>query len=387
MIITKSLIHVKPAILISFLVLLANEFYAQNLVPNPSFEEHKYCPTTYNQTSLTLLEGWRQASDGTPDYFNACSKKAGVPNNIFGQQPAKSGEGYTGLVTFASSKRDYREYLYAPLNRKLSAGEKVCIELFVSPADDSRFVNDGIGVKLSKKKLNFLTDKVIDIKASMEGPELYFVDGYDQWILLSSEYTATGGERFITIGNFKPDSELNVLKRTTTEEIAANNWAYTYLDSVVVKPIQSKSECSCTNEILSDLVHDPPLQLKDAISMNIESVLFDFDDDAITTEAEVKLLEVSKLLLRNSNIYIEINGHTDIIGREGYNTELSQRRALSVQRFLETKGIDVSRLAINYHGSSVPVAENDSAEGRAQNRRVMFEILEKSYLLHSSSQR
>ncbi len=375
----------KPALLLLFCILLSTA-HGQNLVPNPSFEEYQYCPVTYNQSSLRIIDNWRQAGTGTPDYFHSCSKKAGVPENMFGNQVAKSGNAYSGLVTFASSKRDYREYLTAPLSRKLTAGEMVCIELFVSPADDSRYVTDGIGVSLSKKQLKHQGDNVIQVIASMEAPQLYLIDGYNQWTTLSKEYVAQGDERFITIGNFKPDHLLNVLKRTTEGEIAANNWAYIYLDSVVVKPIKTKEECSCVNEILEELVVDPPAQLSEAISLQFESVLFDFDETVLTPNASEKLRDISKLMLRNKNLYIEINGHTDIVGREGYNKELSKRRAEAVQKFIEDKGIDVSRLIIKYHGSTAPVAENNSSEGRAQNRRVAFEILEKSYILHARSE-
>lgn len=377
----------KKNLLTFFLSLSTIVLLAQNLVPNPSFEKFKYCPVTYNQTTLTLLHNWRQASDGTPDYFNSCSDKSGVPNNMFGEQNAKSGEAYVGLVTFAASKRNYREYLKAPLSRKLIAGEMVCIELYVSPADDSRYVTDGIGVSLSKKPLKYTLDKVLETTSAMESPELNLIDGYGQWTLLSNEYIAEGGETYITVGNFKPDSQLNVLKRTTEDDIAANNWAYIYLDSVVVKPIKEKKECSCVNEILAELAVDPPTQLSEAISLKLESVLFDFDSSVLTSDAGVKLNEISKDLLRNKNLFIQINGHTDIIGREGYNQELSKKRAETVQRFIENKGIDITRLEINFHGSAEPIAENETTEGRAQNRRVAFEVLEKSYALHAKPQK
>jgi len=357
----------------------------QNLVPNPSFEEFSYCPVTYNQTSLTLVEGWRQATSGTPDYFNSCSSKAGVPDNVFGNQDSKSGNGYAGMVTFASSKRNYREYLVAPLSRKMNEGEMFCIELFVSPADDSRYITDGIGVTLSKKQLKYTADKVLETEPAMECPPLYLVDGYDQWTLLSQEYTATGGERFLTIGNFRPDERLNVLKRTIEGEIAANNWAYVYVDSVVVKPINSKAECSCTNELLADVVVDPPAQLDEGVVIDLESVLFDFDKDELTEISESKLSDVATELLRRKHLSIKINGHTDIVGRVGYNEELSKRRALAVQHYLSDRGIDLTRLVIDYYGSEKPAAENNTQEGRAQNRRVEFEIIEKSYQLHGRS--
>jgi len=380
-----SLVTVKYLFIIAILIASWSQINGQNLVPNPSFEENVYCPVSYNQSSLNLIENWRQVSTGTPDYFNSCSNKAGVPVNVFGDQVAKSGNAYAGLVTFASSKRDYREYMYAPLTRKLEAGEQVCIEIFVSPADDARFITDGLGVNLSKKKLDGKLDKVIDAEPAIECPWLYFVDGFDQWVLLSNTYTAKGGEKFITIGNFKPDSELNVLKKTVSGEIAANNWAYIYIDSLVVKPIESKKDCSCTIELLEDIVVDPPVELEENSVVNFESVLFDFDRDELTEESKEKLNEVAKSLIKNKNLYIEINGHTDIIGDEGYNENLSKRRAEAVQSYLESKGIDKVRLTINFHGSAAPVAENQTSEGRAQNRRVEFGILEKTYSLFARS--
>ena len=377
----------KKKLLIFFLSLSTIVLFAQNLVPNPSFEKFKYCPVTYNQTALTLLDNWRQASDGTPDYFNSCSDKSGVPKNMFGEQNAKSGEAYVGLVTFAASKRNYREYLKAPLSRELTAGEMVCIELYVSPADDSRYVTDGIGVSLSKKPLKYTLDKVLETKPVMESPELNLIDGYEKWTLLSNEYIAEGGETYITIGNFKPDNKLNVLKRTTEEDITANNWAYVYIDSAVVKPIKEKKECSCVNEILAELVTDPPAQLSEAISLKLESVLFDFDSSVLTFGAGIKLNDISMELLRNKNLFIQINGHTDIIGGEGYNQQLSKKRAETVQKFIEDKGLDIARLEIKFYGSTAPVAGNETKEGRAQNRRVAFEILEKSYVLHAKPQK
>jgi OOP family OmpA-OmpF porin len=378
---------VKEIILSFFLTLSALVLLAQNLVPNPSFEKFKYCPVTYNQTSLTLVDNWRQASDGTPDYFNSCSDKAGVPENMFGEQNAKSGEAYLGLVTFSASKRNYREYIKAPLNRKLNAGEMVCVELYVSPADHSRYVTDGIGVSLSKKPLKYTLDKILETTPIMESPELHFIDGYEQWTLLSNEFIAKGGEAYITIGNFKPDSKLNVLKRTTKEDISANNWAYVYLDSLVIKPIKEKKECSCVNELLAELVVNPPAQLSKAISLKLESILFDFDSSVLTYKSEDKLNYISKKLLRNKNLFIQINGHTDIIGREGYNQKLSRERAENVQQFIENKGLDINRLEIQFHGSTSPVTENETTEGRAQNRRVAFEILEKSYVVHAKPQK
>jgi hypothetical protein len=61
-----------------------------DLVSNGSFEERVWCPGDYTQSQLKTIVGWVQANAGTPDHFDACSSggKAGVPDNMFGSQPA-----------------------------------------------------------------------------------------------------------------------------------------------------------------------------------------------------------------------------------------------------------------------------------------------------------
>ena len=80
-------------------------------------------------------------------------------------------------------------------------------------------------------------------------------------------------------------------------------------------------------------------------------------------------------------MYMEISGHTDVVGPDGYNLELSKRRAQKVIDYLTAKGINPSRLQLNFFGKQQPVANNETDEGRHQNRRVEFQILEKKFEL------
>ena len=77
----------------------------------------------------------------------------------------------------------------------------------------------------------------------------------------------------------------------------------------------------------------------------------------------------------NMTIHIEISGHTDNSGNEANNLRLSGARAKSVADYLIGKGINKERIKIKGYGSSQPIAENKSEEGRAKNRRVEFKIL------------
>ena len=356
---------------------------AQNLVENGSFETKSYCPGNFNQQELKTVAGWWQPTDGTPDYFHACSDKVGVPKNVFGEQLAQDGEGYVGLVTYSTgAKRNYREYIQTKLSRPLGAGEMVCIEMYVSAADYCTYVTDGLGLALSKEKLSGTTETVLPFKPSLNNPHLNMLDEANSWVLLSDIFTAAGGEQFLTIGNFFKDRDVKVIRRTQDMGAKGNStWGYMYIDNVSVKPVKKKQECSCENEILASMVVDPPLELSEYNKIKLDAVLFDFDRDQLTDTALVQMDEVYTLLKKNRAMYMEISGFTDIVGPDGYNLELSKRRAQQVIAHLKGKGVNEERLKLTFFGKQNPVADNESEDGRHQNRRVEFQILEKKFEL------
>lgn len=104
----------------------------------------------------------------------------------------------------------------------------------------------------------------------------------------------------------------------------------------------------------------------------LEGVTFEFDSARLTSEAEGRLDEAVKILMRHPDLEVEIAGHTDSVGDAGYNEGLSQRRAASVRDYLVGKGANRDNLTVRGYGESDPVASNDTAEGRAMNRRVEF---------------
>jgi OmpA-OmpF porin, OOP family len=375
---------VKKEIIISVIVCFCGLVsWAQNLVANGSFEQKIYCPSSYNQGQLKTIASWTQAGDGTPDYFNSCSTEVGVPRNVFGIQNAQDGSAYAGIVVYsAGGKFNYREYLQTKLTRPLSAGEEVCIEIYVSAADYCIFVTDGIAASLSVEKISADRAGLIKGAPVMSNPRLNMLDECEGWLLISDIYKATGGEQYLTIGNFKQDRDLKIIKRTKDVGAQENDiWSYMYIDNVSVKPVKKRNECSCENEILASLVHDPPLELEEYEKIKLDAILFDFDQDILSEEALKQLDEVYKLLKKNKAMYIEIDGHADVTGNDTYNLDLSKRRANQVIKVLSEKGIAAERLTVKAFGSSQPVAENSSEEGRAQNRRVEFQILEKKFML------
>jgi outer membrane protein OmpA-like peptidoglycan-associated protein len=82
-----------------------------------------------------------------------------------------------------------------------------------------------------------------------------------------------------------------------------------------------------------------------------------------------------QFLMKTPNVRIQINGHTDNVGSETDNMILSEQRAKSVVDYLTSKGIDSKRMLYKGFGSSQPIADNQTEEGRAKNRRTEMVIL------------
>jgi outer membrane protein OmpA-like peptidoglycan-associated protein len=109
-------------------------------------------------------------------------------------------------------------------------------------------------------------------------------------------------------------------------------------------------------------------------SVIVRAVDFEFNSSQLTAPAQQTLDEVASALLTQPELNVEIQGHTDSVGAVAYNLNLSQRRAQAVQTYLIGKGVSASVLTAKGYGKAKPIASNDTAEGRTQNRRVAFEI-------------
>ena len=99
-------------------------------------------------------------------------------------------------------------------------------------------------------------------------------------------------------------------------------------------------------------------------------VLFAVDSAALTGGARSSLDEVGEVINEYDKTAVVVQGHTDSTGSEQHNQELSDRRANSVRGYLVDRGVDDARIAAIGYGETYPVADNDTAAGRQQNRRV-----------------
>jgi outer membrane protein OmpA-like peptidoglycan-associated protein len=115
------------------------------------------------------------------------------------------------------------------------------------------------------------------------------------------------------------------------------------------------------------------LQTRDSargLIVNMSDVLFDTGSSTLKAGAREKLAKISGILLAHPGLTLQIEGHTDSVGSDEFNQQLSERRADSVRDFLAEQGVAPSSIAAHGFGKTQPVASNDNAEGRQRNRRV-----------------
>ena len=105
-----------------------------------------------------------------------------------------------------------------------------------------------------------------------------------------------------------------------------------------------------------------------------DAINFDFSKSDIEPESYDYLNRLAEVLKRTRS-KVRITGHTDNMGSDEYNRNLSKERALSVLNYLVEQGVPRANLSYDYLGKSMPIATNQTEAGRRLNRRVEFEIL------------
>ncbi len=203
---------------------------AQNLVPNPSFEDTVYCPTSFNQLNATLF--WYSPNNGSSDYFNSCNNQTstvGVPQNDFGYQYAKTGNAYAGWGNYHSLNSNAREYLQIQLTSALISGKKYFVSAYLSKSDSMPVAIKDIGIALSDSAIGNLTGTTIYYTPQI----IYssFLTNTD-WVELYDTIIANGGEKYLTIGYFKDDNSSDTINLFNSQSY--NYQSYYYVDDVNV---------------------------------------------------------------------------------------------------------------------------------------------------------
>jgi len=114
---------------------------------------------------------------------------------------------------------------------------------------------------------------------------------------------------------------------------------------------------------------DPPKEFV------LNDVFFDTGKSTLKATSHKTLNDLVEILKIKNTMVVEIQGHTDNVGSEESNLKLSEARAFEVRKFIITKGIAESRIKYKGYGSTQPIADNDSEEGRSKNRRTGLKVI------------
>tara|TARA_Y100000589_G_scaffold147205_1_gene140793 strand:- start:27640 stop:28833 length:1194 start_codon:yes stop_codon:yes gene_type:complete len=210
----------------------------QNLVPNPSFEYFTSCPSGFSQINSAVP--WFSANTyGTPDFLNSCAPtglfSVSTPNNFRGFQNARTGVGYAHIFVMPTiGPSDYREYIQVPLISPLVAGQLYEISFYVSLSDKSRYATNNLGVHISSSPTYSVGYYPMPYTPQIN--ETSIISDTSNWQLISGVYLASGGEQYITIGNFYYDSlTAKTINNPSSPNFFSDNGYY--IDDVCVTPV------------------------------------------------------------------------------------------------------------------------------------------------------
>ena len=211
------------------------EVHAQNLVKNPSFENYIQCPVGFGLFNGYVKDWFGFTGTNTSSYFHSCAPLPNsVPQNIFGNQNAFSGNAYACINVFSwSFDPNHRSYVEGNFQSVLKKDSIYCITYYVSLCDFSLGAIKNIDAHLSDTLLdwnNGIYYLILNISPQIKSNQL--LNDSIGWIKVNGLYKAHGGEQYITIGNFLPDAQTTVISFQPGNPIRIDY----YIDDVSVTP-------------------------------------------------------------------------------------------------------------------------------------------------------
>lgn len=385
----------KNAFLLNFLLLIfAYPVFGQNPIPNSDFNSHK----TFNgPTTIDDVRFWRSTGKSTPDYH------------------FKEDNGFLSFYIYHEHD-NMREYLQVKLNYPLPDTCRYVLKMDLRVAYNSRYSIGSIQAFFSKHPPKQSGRNLIQpyYQADLEN-ELMQVKN-NQWFVVRDTFEISGGEKYLTIGNFKSDIFSEVKEFENLNPMRVLNVAYYYIDNIYlesipfpVNPVDSalatyhfaldssfsllsdtsvyvyrQIDTTLTTENTDpDTVFDKEkeeVELEEAEigdKIILRNIRFEFNSSDLRESSKPVLNKVAELFEKEEDLKIKIVGHTDNVGDRETNLKLSKERARVVKEFLYGKGVSENRLLTEGKGSNDPITSNETEEDRTKNRRVEFIILQR----------
>jgi OmpA-OmpF porin, OOP family len=365
---------------------------AKNLLINPEFDYFFYKPVPVIYDGKSKIDDWIPfwvaPGNYTPDYLSNLRTIDVLSNYYLFDFPLPDKFSYAGLGLYRENT-SYSEYIQGKLIKPLSKGQKYCIKVSIALPSYSGFSVNRLAFHLSTNPI-----AIDESNESSSLPQVVLsiltVDN-KRFVTLCDYFVADGGERYISIGRFTSPDKLKVIRRENIPQskFGIDESAYYLIDNVDVHEIQDTMECYCKNNFIQNdtisivpsndmtIIETDLNKLKFGNSVILKNVNFEFNSYVLLPDADTILKTLLTYLNNNPGIRILISGHTDDIGSEQYNLDLSINRAKSVYKWLINNGIELGRLEFTGFGKSRPLFKDTDEKSRSLNRRVEVKILNK----------
>lgn len=373
--------------------LLKSEEGYYNYVPNPGFENtlREYCK--WNQSGREYFKNindWDSPTESTADILSLKVRRtcwANPRNHSNGKQGPRTGDNMAGIKTHGKGGTEtfWHEYLMVKLDSTLVPGERYYAELYASRAVASERASNNIGMYFSDTAV-VTRDRMPLFFTPQINSQKVVKSMWNAWQKISGVFEVDSEKNYLLIGNFYHDDATE-----TVDFPGGRGGAYYYIDDVKVrratpdesltppppvshaprpKTVLKKAELASTKEIKLDSI-----DYRAGDRVMLENIFFEFDKATLLPESTKELDKLADIMIDYPHLQIEIEGHTDNVGSDEYNEKLSHQRAKAVVDYLLAANTDPTRISYKGHGSTQPIAPNDTEEGRARNRRVEFVIL------------
>lgn len=232
---------------------------AQNLVPNPSFEDTISCPKTAGDTYS--LDSW-EININTADYFNFCCKnpfQVAVPKNAWGYQCPANGSAYAGVYAYSQPNPGSNEFIGCHLLSPLTIGQKYYVSFKVSLADDNANLMCGINnmgilfTNINYSSITLIPAPVLQNYAQITSSSI--IMDTTNWVTISGSFIADSAYQYLLIGHFYDNS--HTIVNCLDSNNISNRWSYYFIDDVCVSTDSltciipnSQNICDTTGNIL-----------------------------------------------------------------------------------------------------------------------------------------
>lgn len=354
-----------PRLLLTAVFMISLGGYAQNLVPNSSFEIF-YKKT--HEKGVDVLRLWYIPTRTSSDYFNTKVKGLGNPKE---EIVPHTGTGYTGILAF-DKREAYREYMSVKLNEQLKQYHVYRVSYYVQLSAQSTYASNAIGAAVTAHNpLNEHKHDALGLAPQIKPSQAIQTTG--NWILVTEEFVASGGEEFLTIGNFNTEDMKGAVQLKEGKPMA-----YYYFDDVSLEFTgEVRKPTSNAKKKMRSISLDPEPEEKVEVSetMVLENIHFQSGNAILEEASFTELQKLVQDLSAKKGYKMEIYGHTDNVGDPKYNLKLSEARAKAVVDYLISQGIAPSQLSYKGYGDTQPKYTNDTEKGRQMNRRVEFKLI------------